>query len=138
MKKMKVKSLCPMLKSIVWYYQKKRIIQFQEAYICQNWSEKLVAIVEIGHKMVVLDYCNGQANDLHCISWWKWFLNMAKLEPVDKIKIKIQLQINWDFTKNSPRRKKRRNVTKFSLLPIVICKNSWFTYTTIQESNKQT
>ena len=46
----------------------KRIIQFQEAYICQNWSEKLVTIVRIGHKMVVLDYCNGQANDLHCIS----------------------------------------------------------------------
>lgn len=59
----------------------KRIIQFQEAYIAKfgrdpnwskiiskDWSEKLVTIVEIGHKMVVLDYCNGQANDLHCIS----------------------------------------------------------------------
>ena len=56
-----------------------KMVMTQIGHFYKDWSEKLVTIVGIGHKMVVLDYCNGQANDLHCISWSKWFLKVAKL-----------------------------------------------------------
>ena len=45
-----------------------KMVMTQIGHFYKDWSEKLVTIVGIGHKMVVLDYCNGQTNDLYCIS----------------------------------------------------------------------
>ena len=65
------------------------MVMTQIGHFYKDWSEKSVTIVGIGHKMVVLDYCNGQANDLHCISWSKWFLKSGKINLLIKSRSKF-------------------------------------------------